>query len=157
MIAIRSAQFPDDREAVLAIWREYVASPVANLDHQNNEGEFADLPGKYGGPNGRLIVADQAGQLEGCVALRPVSDDICEMKRLYVRPRARGHGVGFRLVERLIMAAGEAGFAEIRLDVLAEFERAHALYRRFGFVDAEPVTFNPVPGTVFLGLRLLAS
>jgi ribosomal protein S18 acetylase RimI-like enzyme len=154
MATIRHASFPADAAAVLDIWREFVASPTVSLDYQGNEAEFADLPGKYAQPHGRVIVAEQSGELLGCVALRKVTPEICEMKRLYVRPQARGLRLGYRLVTRLIDEARGAGYSEMRLDVLAEFEQAQALYRSLGFVPAEPVSFNPLPGTAFLGLML---
>lgn len=154
MTTIRHARFPEDAAEVLGIWREFVASPSVSLDYQGYEAEFADLPGKYAPPDGRLILAEGDGEVHGCIALRKVSGDICEMKRLYVRPRARGLGIGLHLVTRLIEEAREAGYAEMRLDVLAEFAQAKVLYRRVGFVSAAPVSFNPLPGTAFLGLKL---
>lgn len=151
---VRQARFPEDAGALLEIWREFVASPSVSLDHQGNEAEFADLPGKYAPPAGRVLVADGAGGLAGCVAFRQVGPSICEMKRLYVRPSARGTGLGRRLVERLIAEAREAGYAEMRLDVLEEFRHAQRLYAELGFAPADPVSFNPLPGTAFLGLSL---
>jgi putative acetyltransferase len=151
---IRQASFPADTASVLDIWREFVASPSVSLAHQNNEVEFADLPGKYAGPRGRILLGSAAGSIDGCVALKPVDRTICEMKRLYVRPRARGTGLGFGLIERVIAEARAIGYAEMRLDVLAEFAQAKRLYAAFGFVPAEPISFNPLPGTRFLGLRL---
>jgi GNAT superfamily N-acetyltransferase len=140
--------------AVLDIWREFVASPSVSLDFQNYQAEFADLPGEYAAPEGRLLLADGGGAIDGCISLRRLSAGICEMKRLYVRPRARGAGLGRRLVERLLAEARIAGYTEMRLDVLEEFVQAKALYASFGFAPADPVSFNPVPGTAFLGLRL---
>lgn len=154
MITIRQASFPDDAPAVLDIWREYVASPSVSLDFQGYQAEFADLPGKYAPLDGRLLLADRSGEIDGCVSLRKVSAAICEMKRLYVRPRARGGRLGHRLVERLLAEARKAGYSEMRLDVLEEFEHAKRLYDAFGFAPADPVSFNPVPGASFLGLRL---
>ncbi|MCB2060651.1 MAG: GNAT family N-acetyltransferase [Novosphingobium sp.] len=154
MAAIREALFPEDAAGVLDIWREFVASPSVSLDYQGNESEFADLPGKYAAPEGRVLLAAADDRIDGCVAFRKVSDAICEMKRLYVRPRARGCGLGRLLVEKLIAAARSSGYAEMRLDVLAEFEAAQKLYADLGFVPAEPVSFSPLPGTLFLGLRL---
>jgi ribosomal protein S18 acetylase RimI-like enzyme len=155
MPSIRNAQFPQDREAVLDIWREYVASPTVSLEFQGNEAEFADLPGKYAAPDGRVLLAvSPAGEIVGCVAMRRVDPMICEMKRLYVRPSARGLGLGRRLVEQLIGEARRAGYQEMRLDVLGEFERAQQLYRDLGFREADPIAFNPVPGTRCLGLPL---
>ncbi|WP_294235909.1 GNAT family N-acetyltransferase [uncultured Sphingomonas sp.] len=151
---IRPARFPDDATALLDIWREFVASPSVSLDYQGNEAEFATLPGKYARPGGCVLLADRDGAINGCIAFRRVSATIAEMKRLYVRPRARGGRLGQRLVEALIVEARAQRYAEIRLDVLAEFTWARALYARFGFVPAEPVSHNPLPGTAFLGLRL---
>lgn len=151
---VRPAQFPQDATAVLQIWREYVASSSVSLDYQDYEAEFADLPGKYALPEGRLLIAVGDGSIAGCVAFRKVSDSICEMKRLYVRPSARGTGLGRQLVEQLLAEAKEAGYEEMRLDVLEEFTQAYKLYAELGFVPADPVSFNPVPGTSFLGLSL---
>lgn len=154
MTAIRPARLPQDTDAVLDIWREFVASPSVSLAHQNNEAEFARIERKYAPPGGCILLADRAGAIDGCIAYRRVSEEICEMKRLYVRPRARGRRLGHRLVEALIERAQEAGYREMRLDVLAEFEHARVLYAAFGFTPAEPVSVNPLPGTDFLGLAL---
>jgi putative acetyltransferase len=154
MTVIRRAELPRDTEPVLDIWREFVASPSVSLAHQKNEVEFANIESKYAAPGGCILLADNAGAIEGCIAFRKVSPEICEMKRLYVRPRARGQRLGEQLVESLIGQAKGAGYLEMRLDVLAEFEHARALYARFGFEPAGPISFNPLPGTAFLGLRL---
>ncbi|MBN8808749.1 MAG: GNAT family N-acetyltransferase [Sphingomonas sp.] len=151
MIVIRRACFPADRAAVVAIWRAYLASTATDLSFQNNEREFADLPGRYVAPHGTILLADDGGTIVGCIAMRRVDDRICEMKRLYVGPTARGRALGKRLVERLIAEATAAGHAEMRLDVLAEFAAARRLYASLGFGDAPPVAVNPVAGTAFLG------
>jgi GNAT superfamily N-acetyltransferase len=151
---IRIAEFPQDTQALLDIWREFVASPSVSLAHQNNEAEFAALPGKYAPPGGLVLLAEADGRLAGTVAMRRVDERICEMKRLYVRPVGRGRSLGRQLVARLIEEARAVGYAEMRLDVLAEFTWARALYREFGFTAAEPISYNPLPGTDFLGLTL---
>lgn len=76
------------------------------------------------------------------------------MKRLYVRSQARRNGLGNKLVERLIVEARSAGYREMRLDVMEKSLAARKLYGTFGFVAAEPISYNPVPGASFLGLRL---
>jgi len=154
MVEIRPARFPADRAAVLAIFTEYVHSPSVSLDFQGYEEEFADLPGKYAPPEGRLLLAAERERVLGCVALRKVEDGVCEMKRLYVRPEARGMALGRRLAEAIVEEARSAGYAEMRLDVLPEFEAARRVYRSMGFVSADAVSHNPVPGTAFLGLDL---
>ena len=76
------------------------------------------------------------------------------MKRLYVRPDARGEQLGRRRVERLLREAREAGYSRICLDTLPTMASAQALYVSLGFVAIEPYVFNPIPGTKFLALDL---
>lgn len=154
MTIIRHAIFPDDTEVVLDIWREFIANSPVNLDYQNNDAEFANLPGKYASPKGRVLLADRGGAIEGCVAMRQVTPEICEMKRLYVRPQSQGQRLGRTLAECLIEVARAEGYSEMRLDVQAMFVPARKLYETLGFVSAEPISFNPVPGASFLGLHL---
>lgn len=91
----------------------------------------------------------------GCVALRPISVEACEMKRLYVRPAARGEQLGRRLVERLCEEARAAGYRRICLDTLSSMAAAIGLYTSMGFKPIEPYVFNPIPGALFLGRDLL--
>jgi ribosomal protein S18 acetylase RimI-like enzyme len=90
----------------------------------------------------------------GCAALRQVDACACELKRVYVRPQARGMALGRQLVQQMVRTAREAGYRRMCLDVLAEFVAAQRLYESLGFLPAEPVSFNPVPGTRFLALDL---
>ena len=154
MTTIRRAIFPDDLPAVTAIYREYVPSPTANLDFQDYEQEFAELPGQYAEPDGGVLLAVVEGRVVGCAAQRRVEDGTCELKRVYVRPVARGMDLGRKLVEEMLRVAREAGYRRMCLDVLPEFVAAQRLYESLGFVTAEPVSFNPVPGTRFLALDL---
>jgi len=154
MFTIRQAVFPTDLQDVISIFREYVSSPTVSLDFQEYEAEFADLPGKYAAPEGRLLLVQEAGAVLGCAALRRIDESTCEMKRVYVRPGARGRNLGRLLVEAILREARLAGYARICLDVLPEFTAAQQLYEAMGFVPAEPVSFNPVPGTKFLALSL---
>lgn len=156
MIEIKPAIFPQDLERVVAIFREYVASPSVSLDFQDYEAEFASLPGKYASPDGRLLLAWKDGAIVGCAALRKVDGSMCEMKRVYIRLTARGEGLGRRLIERILAEAREAGYSRICLDVLPEFVAAQSIYESLGFRPAPPVAFNPVPNAKFLGLDLVA-
>lgn len=151
---IGRAVFPDDLDDVIAIFREYVASPTADLGFQDYDSEFAALPGKYAEPGGRILLARHAGAVVGCAALRPLDSASCELKRVYVRPAARGRSLGRDLVEYMIREAREAGYATMHLDVLPEFAAARQLYQSLGFVPAKAVSYNPVPGTLFLALDL---
>ena len=157
MTEIKPAIFPDELEHVVAILREYVASPSVSLAFQNYEAEFAALPGKYAAPEGRLLLAWKGQAVVGCAALRRIDGSTCEMKRVYVRPDARGENLGRRLIERILDEARVAGYSRICLDVLPEFSAAQRIYESLGFQPAAPVTFNPVPGTKYLALELLPS
>jgi len=154
MTEIRHARFPQDLETIKDIFREYIGSATVSLAFQDYEAEFAALPGKYAAPQGRLLLAWRGERVVGCVALRQVDATTCEMKRVYVRPEARGEQLGRRLVERILDEARAAGYARMCLDVLPEFSAAQQIYAALGFTDAPPITFNPVPGTRFLGLDL---
>ena len=155
MIDIRCAVFPDDRDAVRAIFRKYAESLGVDLAFQRFDEEVAGLPGAYDPPRGRLLLATRDALIVGCVALRPLADERCEMKRLYVRPIARGNGLGRRLAERIRDEARGAGYRYIVLDTLPQMTSAQTLYRALGFVPIEPYVFNPVAGTHYLGLDLM--
>jgi ribosomal protein S18 acetylase RimI-like enzyme len=157
MAAISAARFPEDLHDVVAIFREYVASPSADLAFQDFETEFANLPGKYALPEGSVVLARSHGAVVGCAALRKVNTTTCELKRVYVRPVARGGSIGRRLVEHMIQQASAIGYTTMCLDVLPEFVAAQRLYESLGFVSAEPVSYNPVPGTKFLALSMAAA
>jgi ribosomal protein S18 acetylase RimI-like enzyme len=153
-IRIRPADLPSELETVRGLFREYAASLDTDLCFQNFEAELASLPGKYSPPEGRLLVALQGEEAIACVALRAIDGEICEMKRLYVRPSARGVALGRRLVERICDEAREAGYRRMYLDTLPSMAKAIRLYRELGFQSIPPYTHNPVPGAVFLALDL---
>jgi ribosomal protein S18 acetylase RimI-like enzyme len=128
-----------ERTAIVALLREYEAGIGISLCFQNFDAEVAKLPGDYAPPKGQmLIVRDtQEGTLVGCVALRAVPGDpqMCEMKRLYVRQQARGHGLGRRLATAAMAEAKRLGYRRICLDTLPTMHEAQALYRALGFAQ----------------------
>jgi GNAT superfamily N-acetyltransferase len=154
MSDIRPAELPQDLEAIRALFAEYAESLGIDLGFQGFEREVAELPGKYAPPAGRLLLAWSDARPVGSIALRPLDATTCEMKRLYVRPEARGERLGRRLVERLLEEARQAGYARICLDTLPMMASAQSLYESLGFVPIEPYVFNPIPGTKFLALDL---
>lgn len=136
------------------LFLEYAQSLKINLGFQDFEIELKLLPGKYGPPNGVLILALVDGKEAGCVALRKVSENICEMKRLYVRDYYRGLGIGNELITMIIEEARKMNYSYMRLDTLPTMGKAQELYRSYGFYDIEPYVYNPIEGTRFLELKL---
>ena len=143
-----------DVEAVRKLFREYADGLGVDLSFQDFEAELQSLPGKYAPPAGRLLLAWMQGAAVGCVALRRVDLTSCEMKRLYVRPQARGERLGRRLAERICAEARAAGYARICLDTLPSMQPAQALYRSLGFAPIPPYVFNPIAGTQFMARDL---
>ena len=137
------------------LFREYSAWLGIDLCFQNFEKELAELPGDYVPPNGRLLLAYDNGELVGCVALRKIGDGSCEMKRLFVRDRFRGKGIGRLLIGTIIRNAKEIGYERMLLDTLPpRMNDAIALYRSIGFKEIAPYYDNPVEGAIFMELRL---
>lgn len=154
-ISIREANGADDLETVRHLFSAYARSLPIDLGYQGFEDELAALPGKYAPPNGTMLLAeDEAGQALGCVAVRPLDEDICEMKRLYISPEGRGAGVGRQLAETAITAARQMHYREMRLDTLASMTAAQMLYVSLGFVRIDSYYETPVEGTVFMALEL---
>lgn len=150
---IRSAAAAE-MDTIRALFREYERWLGISLCFQGFEQELADLPGKYAEPQGALLVAEVDGTVVGCVALRPLPEGICEMKRLFVRSPFLGQGLGRKLAEAVLAAAVAKGYRRIRLDTMKRMEAALALYRKLGFVEVAPYTHNPEPDVVYLEKQL---
>jgi len=151
---IAAATSVGDVARARTLFREYERSIGVDLCFQGFEQELAGLPGAYAPPRGRLLLAVEGEELAGCVALRPLGDDVCEMKRLYVRPGFRGRRTGRLLATTLLREARAIGYARMRLDTLPSMTEAITLYRSLGFLEIAPYTANPVPGALFLELDL---
>lgn len=157
MIEIVAAHESGSIPAVRELFLEYAASLGFSLCFQSFDEELASLPGKYAPPRGRLLLLHCDGRLAGCVALRPLENRICEMKRLYVRPEFRGRGLGKALVDRVLAEARSIGYGRIRLDTVEPvMGAAVAMYRSLGFYEIPPYGPHPVPGTLWLELDLRA-
>ena len=141
-------------EEIRKLFLEYARSLEIDLDFQDFETELNTLPGKYQPPDGALILALVEGREAGCIALRKISKDICEMKRLYVRDEYRGLGLGKKLVGMIIDEAMNNNYQYMRLDTLPTMKSAQSLYLSFGFYDIEPYVYNPIQGTRFMELKL---
>jgi putative acetyltransferase len=154
MPVITQASDPRSIDLVRRLFEEYAASLDLDLGFQDFSAELAGLPGGYAPPSGRLLLALDGTRPAGCVALRPLNGEVCEMKRLYVRPDYRGTGLGRLLAERIIDEARAAGYRRMRLDTLPGMAAAKSLYHGLGFRDIPPYRHNPVAGTAFLELTL---
>lgn len=143
---------------VRTLFREYAQSLSVDLCFQNFEAELAELPGDYAAPRGLLLLALLNGQQAGCGAYRALPDvdypAACEMKRLFVRPFARGAGLGRVMAERLMDSARAAGYQTMLLDTLDDMEAARAMYETLGFQEIPPYYYNPIPGAHYLKAAL---
>lgn len=146
---IRPAQSPGDHAAVARLMREFVdwhyerhASDRAIIDSyfdpRKFEEELANLPGDFAPPAGALLVAEENGEIAGCVALRDLGDGVCEMKRMFVSSKFHGGGVGKVLAEAILAEARRLGYRRMMLDTGPKQVEAQTLYRTLGFSDCEP-------------------
>lgn len=153
-----------DIPQVRAMLREYIDWIGLDLAFQEVDGELARLPGDYAPPRGALFVVDDASGLVAMIGLRPLCAEAglagaldakaCEMKRLYVRPAARGQGLAKQLIARVLDEARRLQYHEIRLDTLPMMGDAQSLYVSIGFHDIAPYYDTPIAGTRFMSLRL---
>jgi len=145
---------------------EYIHWIGLDLAFQDIDAELDGLPGDYAPPRGALFVAEDEGHLVAMIGLRPLDERGCragayraqtaEMKRLFVRPEARGRGLAKQLIERVLDQARQLAYTEIRLDTLPMMADAQALYAAVGFRDIAPYYDTPIAGTRFMALRLLS-
>ena len=108
------------------------------LDGKAFEAELNGLPGKFGPPKGRLLVASTGSEFVGCVGLRDIGNGVCEMKRLFVLPQFQGRGAGRILVQAILGEARDLGFHMMRLDSGPNSVEAQDIYRKLGFSEIEP-------------------
>ncbi|MBU1707524.1 GNAT family N-acetyltransferase [bacterium] len=148
------AETEEQIQQIRELFTEYAASLGFDLCFQDFDNELAKLPGDFALPDGRLLMAVGGTTAAGCVALKRIEDDICEMSRLYVRPEFRGKGVGRRLAAAVIEGARQSGFERIRLHTLATMKEASALYQLLGFQLIEPYCQIPQERCMFMELIL---
>jgi ribosomal protein S18 acetylase RimI-like enzyme len=144
----------DDIPHVRQMMQEYVEWIGLDLAFQEIDEELSRLPGEYVPPRGALFVATEGDRCLATIALRPIDASIAEMKRLYVRPEARGRGLARALIARLCEHAQSLGYDEIRLDTLPMMGNAQALYESLGFADIGPYYDTPIAGTRFMARKL---
>ena len=146
---------PEHIATIRELFLEYQRWLGLDLCFQNFSAELAALPGDYAPPAGRLLLALADARPAGCIALRKIENDICEMKRLFVRPEFQSLKIGRMLAEKIIDEARAAGYARMRLDTLPVMTRAQSLYAALGFREIPPYRENPIPGVRYLELNLV--
>lgn len=144
-----------------ALFSEYTDMLIANdssfekyLAIQHYDEEITHLEEKYGMPFGRLYLAYCNGQAAGCIGLKKIDEENCEMKRLYVRPRFRGENIGRLLMQKIIMDAKEIGYSHMLLDTLPFLNKAIHMYERFGFVTTDCYNNSPMSTSIYMKLDL---
>lgn len=152
---IKQAVDENEIEDAKRLFTEYAEWLGFSLCFQGFDAELAELPGKYAMPGGRLYLAYVDGTAVGCIAMRPLADGICEMKRLYVKKEARGLGLGNKLVEKTLADARDIGYLTMRLDTYPpKMGKAVEMYRRYGFTEIAPYYDNPHAGSGVLFMEL---
>lgn len=152
--AATAAEFDAARSLIEEYAAQIGTSMGVDLGFQNFSAELNQLPAMYGPPSGCLLLASRDDEWIGCCALRRFTDEVGEMKRLYVKPTARGADLGRRLTERLVAAARALGYRRMVLDTLQGMVAAQKLYRSVGFRETEPYYFNPMAGVSYMELDL---
>jgi putative acetyltransferase len=144
-----------------ALFREYFdwleETHGLDLRYQGIEKELASLPGPYAPPSGRLLLAYDGDLPVACGVLKPLDDEVCELKRTYVRPAYRGKGLGRQLAKALLDEAKAIGYRRARIDTAAFMYAAQELYRSLGFYEVEPYADFPEEikeRTVFMEVNL---
>jgi len=156
---IEAASWPAEVPLARELFLEYADWLDMDLCFQGFDAELAGLPGGYAPPEGNLWFARVDGAVAGVVGLRPFGRDgwsqrCCEMKRLWVRPGYRGLGLGRRLAQQALGAAGDMGYRRMCLDTLHRMTEARALYARLGFRDRTNQVSEPHPELIYMEFDL---
>ena len=164
-IPIREAEGGRDLALARELFVEYAASLPIDLCFQGFDEEVASLPGRYAPPSGRLFLAGAPGEAVGCIALRALDPPpealggasaapVGEVKRLYVRPVARGTGTGRRLAATVVDAARAIGYRTLCLDTMRSMREARALYASLGFATTHRYYGPPLDDIVYYAMKL---
>jgi putative acetyltransferase len=153
---IRAAQSPGDVAVVRELWKEYWESFGLPLDFQGFGNELQGLPGVYGAAGGMLLLATFHDEPAGTVALRRLDQAAGEVKRLYLRPKYRGQGLGRRLLEAVLEGAAAIGYERLYADTLPSMVDALSLYQRAGFELIEAYSSVPTPGAIYMKRELVS-
>ena len=154
MTQIISAQTKVHYQYARNLFVQYAETLGFDLEFQGFSRELAALPGKYAPPGGCILLAEFCGKMVGCVALRPLENKICEMKRLFVIPAYRGRDIGRTLASSVIDRAREMGYEKMRLDTIESMKAAKRLYRSLNFRTIQAYCYNPLENPSYMELDL---
>ncbi len=149
-VEIGPATTEADISAVKDLFLEYAAFLDVDLCFQNFDEEIASFPASYV----VLYLARVDGEAAAAIGLKDLGGDVCEMKRLYAKPKFQGHGLGSKLCDLLICDARTRGYRKMRLDTLRRLDTAVALYQRRGFVETGKYCDNPEADVIYMELVL---
>jgi putative acetyltransferase len=149
MTAYITAHTREEYAAAAELFREYAAAINVNLDFQHFDEELEALQQMYGAPHGGIILCRQDEHFIACVAVRKITEDTAELKRMYVQPAHQGKGIGKLLLQKVLDMARQCGYKKIRLDTLNYMHPAIALYRHNGFYEIPAYYHNPIPTAVY--------
>ncbi|WP_044170625.1 GNAT family N-acetyltransferase [Flectobacillus major] len=145
---------PEELQEVKDIFLEYAQNLNVDLCFQRFEQELETLSKIYAPPQGCIILAYHGQEVAGCIALKPIAEGVCEMKRLYVKNAFRGHSLGRKLAQEAISFAKQNGYQTMKLDTLTTLHEAIGLYKSLGFQETPPYTFNPLDNVLYFELNL---
>ncbi len=154
MIEIKEALSKAHIEQARELFIQYIICLGIDLEFQNFKEELKNLPRDYVSPEGGILLAYYKSKLAGCVALRKFENNICEMKRLFVRTEFRGKGIGKILSEQIIDKARRIGYKIMRLDTLSFMKEAINLYLSLGFKEIKSYHYNPFEDAKYFELKL---
>lgn len=155
MIELIEVQSDKEFTTARKLFKEYASQIGVDLSFQKFDEEIRDIEQQYSRPDGILFIAcDIDAHPIGCFGIRRFEDSICELKRMYVKKEARGHGVGKELLAKAIDIAKELTYKKMRLDTLPSMESAIGLYKKTGFYEIEAYRFNPIEGTKYFEIQV---
>jgi ribosomal protein S18 acetylase RimI-like enzyme len=154
MMKVKPVNSESELISVRELFVEYAKSLEFDLSFQDFGKELEGLPGEYAPPSGQLLLAFYDWNVAGCVALRKISGETCEMKRLFVRSQFRGFGIGKALANAIIESACAMSYEKMRLDTVPSMRSAISLYCSLGFKEIAPYRYNPIQGAKFMELDL---
>jgi GNAT superfamily N-acetyltransferase len=143
---------PEDDEAVVALMTAYLTWAHAILRERYGVDEpptdpslVRDSLAALRRPLATILIAEQRGHAIGVGAVRGLTGDVAEIKRMYVDPAVRGLRVGAALLDRLLSEARRSGARVARLDTAGFMTEAQRLYQSRGFTERSPYEGSEIP------------